>query len=626
MQGVWFMAKLDEFWNLTQNLLDEDTDEQPPSVSSTGQIENQEIEQMHHAEATAHRASPGSPGAVVAVVMVGLLLVSSLVAVFIWSASDEDPNDIDGDGLANGLDDCFDGFDEWAYDKSLDHDSDGCHDGEEDDDDDNDTVPDDTDACPTGSIDWIPTAETDHDGDGCHDFMEDTDDDNDNVSDLLDVFPLDASEWQDTDNDGVGDNGDAFPDDPDEQLDTDGDGWGDNSDVFPWNNAEWADADGDALGDNTDPDDDNDGTLDEDDLHLGKDIGVMVKLENFTLFDAVDLFSERGDIRFCISVNDGYNGCMNPYESDFYVGERKYVGINSSHNLPESIRYHYINISVIDWDPLFDDDVDIHPDEGVLTYSTVYDSLAAEQNLSFVANGSGDGDAGSLEFSLVPLDYLGMTSFNMYWQFSGEFHSIQIDTTHADYLMYRNMNHAIDWTFAYSNADIIPQYAAFSTPNDATIKATADQLRADAISKGYTSDIDILRYIYAFVGQIQYAYDIDTTNFSEYPKYPLEMLYDLSGDCEDSSALFISLVEALGYDAALMLGSVKATEDDEWGGHAWPVVALDNHEGWSINGVGAKANLTYYFVESTAYYEGSSDIGVNPWYEIADEAFYDVEE
>ena len=71
---------------------------------------------------------------------------------------------------------------------------------------------------------------------------------------------------------------------------------------------------------------------------------------------------------------------------------------------------------------------------------------------------------------------------------------------------------------------------------------------------------------------------------------------------------------------------VKATEDDEWGGHAWPVVALDNHEGWGINGVGAKANLTYFFVESTAYYEGSSDLGVNPWYEITDEVFYDVEE
>lgn len=614
-----------EFWSLAQDLPDDEQAEAPPLEQVPSERAAYE-EQSVQVEATAQRASVGSPGLIVGIVLVGILLLSSLVAVVIWNFSDYDPNDIDGDGLANGLDDCFDGFAEWTYDESLDHDGDGCHDGEEDGDDDNDTVPDDTDACPTGSIDWLPTAETDHDGDGCHDFMEDDDDDNDNVSDLLDVFPLDASEWQDTDHDGVGDNGDAFPEDPFEQLDTDGDGWGDNSDVFPWNVAEWADADGDGLGDNTDPDDDNDGTLDEDDLHLGKDIGVMVRLENFTLFDAVDLFSDRGDIRFCISVNDGYNGCMSPYESAFYIGERRDVGINSSYNLPESTRYHYINISVIDWDPLFDDDVDIHPDEGVLTYSAVYDSLATEQNLSFVANGSGDGDAGSLEFSLEPLDYLGMTRVEYYWNFGGQTHGIQITSTHADYLMYRNMNHAIDWSNAYTNADIISQYAAFSTPNDGTVKATADQLRADAISKGYTSDIDILRYIYGFVGKIQYAYDIDTTNFSEYPKYPLEMLYDRSGDCEDSSALFISLVEALGYDAGLMLGSVKATEDDEWGGHAWPVVALDNHEGWSINGVGAKANLTYYFVESTAYYEGSSDIGVNPWYEITDEAFYDVEE
>ena len=54
--------------------------------------------------------------------------------------------------------------------------------------------------------------------------------------------------------------------------------------------------------------------------------------------------------------------------------------------------------------------------------------------------------------------------------------------------------------------------------------------------------------------------------------------------------------------------------------------ALVAHEGWSINGVGAKSNLTYYFVESTAYYEGSSGYRRQPLYEITDEAFYDVEE
>ncbi|MBH34535.1 MAG: hypothetical protein CMB74_03690 [Euryarchaeota archaeon] len=620
------MVGQDEFWSLAQDLLGDEQAQAPPQE----QVPSEQVayeEQPVQVEATAQRASIGSPGLIVGVVLVGILLLSSLIAVVIWNFSDYDPNDLDGDGVANGLDDCFDGFDEWTSVESLDHDRDGCHDGEEDDDDDNDTVPDDADACPTGGIDWLPTAETDNDADGCHDVMEDTDDDNDNVSDELDAFPLDASEWKDMDGDGVGDNGDAFPEDPSEQLDTDGDGWGDNSDVFPWNGAEWADEDDDGLGDNTDPDDDNDGTLDEDDLHLGKDIGVRIRFERFTLFDAVDWLTDRGDMYFCYSVYNQSDICHHGNGAlTVTVGEPEFVGVNASINLDESLRYHWIELSVFDQDPLIDDDVDIHPDEGALRYAVVYDSLALEQNLSFVANGSGDGDAGSLEFSLEPLDYLGMTSFNLYWQFSGEYHSIQIDTTYADYLMYRNMNHAIDWTNAVTYADIIPQYAAFSTPNDVTVMATADKLRADAISKGYTSDIDILRYIYAFVGQIQYAYDLDTTNFSEYPKYPLEMLYDRSGDCEDSSALFISLVEYLGYDAGLMLGMVKATEDDEWGGHAWPVVALDNHEGWSINGVGAKANLTYYFVESTAYYEGSSDIGVNPWYEITDEAFYDVEE
>ncbi|MCH1616805.1 MAG: transglutaminase-like domain-containing protein [Candidatus Poseidonia sp.] len=617
------MEEEGSFWRLAHDLVGEHEDDTPSVDTSGGE---QDAEQSPQVKASAQRVEIGSPGLLVAVVLIAVLLLSSLIGVLIWNYSGFDPNDVDGDGIANGLDNCYEGLSEWTSTETLDHDADGCQDVEEDDDDDNDTVPDSVDLCPLGFIDWRPDPASDHDADGCHDEREDNDDDNDNVSDELDVFPLDGSEWQDTDSDGVGDNRDAFPEDPAEQIDTDGDGWGDNTDVFPWDGAEWSDADGDGLGDNTDPDDDNDGALDENDLHLGKDVGVLIRFERFTLYDAVDWFSDQGDMYFCYSIYNQSDICSQGNGAlTVTVGEPEIIGLNVSFNLDESLRYHWIELSAYDRDPLVDDDVDIHPDEGVVTYSVVYDSLAAEQNLSFIANGSGDGDAGSLEFSLEPLDYLGMTWFEYSWRFGGVMQSIQIDTTYADYLMYRNMNHAIDWSNAYSNQDIIPQYASFATPNDATVNATANQLRSDAIAQGYTSDIDILRYVYAFVGQIQYAYDIDTTNYSEYPKYPLEMLYDQSGDCEDSSALFISLVESLGYDAALMLGSVKATEDDEWGGHAWPVVALDNHDGWSINGVGAKANLTYYFVESTAYADGSSDIGENPWYEIADEAFYDVE-
>ena len=49
------------------------------------------------------------------------------------------------------------------------------------------------------------------------------------------------------------------------QTDDDNDGTLDDDDAFPLDAAESADFDGDGTGDNADTDDDNDGTLDDDD-------------------------------------------------------------------------------------------------------------------------------------------------------------------------------------------------------------------------------------------------------------------------------------------------------------------------------------------------------------------------
>ena len=51
--------------------------------------------------------------------------------------------------------------------------------------------------------------------------------------------------------------------------------------------------------------------------------------------------------------------------------------MNASINLDESCVITGLNLCS---NPLIDDDVDIHPDEGVLRYAVVYDSLAFEQN------------------------------------------------------------------------------------------------------------------------------------------------------------------------------------------------------------------------------------------------------
>lgn len=108
-------------------------------------------------------------------------------------------------------------------------------------------------------------------GDAC-----DTDDDGDGVPDAFDAFPLDAAESGDFDSDGMGNVAD--PDD-------DNDGVADASDNCPWvSNAGQHDADSDSIGDVCDPapdgsDTDGDGVFDiHDDFPM--DAGAAVDTDN----------------------------------------------------------------------------------------------------------------------------------------------------------------------------------------------------------------------------------------------------------------------------------------------------------------------------------------------------------
>ena len=93
---------------------------------------------------------------------------------------------------------------------------------------------------------------------------------------------------------------------------------------------------------------------------------------------------------------------------------------------------------------------------------------------------------------------------------------------------------------------------AISTPDAQYIIDLAEELEDMAIQNGYTSDIAKASFILEFVGSIPYQYDIDGMGVSEYPKYPIEMLWEGAGDCEDAALiLYISLMEAIDFDAIL---------------------------------------------------------------------------
>ncbi len=107
---------------------------------------------------------------------------------------------------------------------------------------------------------------------------------------------------------------------------------------------------------------------------------------------------------------------------------------------------------------------------------------------------------------------------------------------------------------------------------------------------------------------IEYVYD---PLWYEYPRYPVEMLVDQIGDCEDTAILYTSLVRTLGYGALMV---AVDTSGDGNADHmvAWVpveqsfVTAHPDRSFWQYQG------KTYAFAE-TAVEGGYLALGVDPW-------------
>lgn len=94
-------------------------------------------------------------------------------------------------------------------------------------------------------------------------------------------------------------------------------------------------------------------------------------------------------------------------------------------------------------------------------------------------------------------------------------------------------------------------------------------------------------FVTTFIQGLPYTVDSVTTGSDEYPRYPIETLFDRGGDCEDTSILATAILDAMGYDVAL-LDLVDAE-------HMAVGIALANTYGWSYTYNGKK----YYYLETT---------------------------
>lgn len=147
------------------------------------------------------------------------------------------------------------------------------------------------------------------------------------------------------------------------------------------------------------------------------------------------------------------------------------------------------------------------------------------------------------------------------------------------YHYYRNLGR-------YMGVENLPNYINEEN-NQKVIQSIVVALR-DVAEDLHYNDAAVAREIAKFVQDcIEYQYDSDTTGEDEYPRYPIETIYERQGDCEDTSILMAALLKEWGYEVGFL----------HLPGHiAVALRTADNYSGgdyYEING------HRYLYIEST---------------------------
>jgi hypothetical protein len=241
-------------------------------------------------------------------------------------------------------------------------------------------------------------------------------------------------------------------------------------------------------------------------------------------------------------------------------GNSWYATIGETHTINKEIIFNinddqrYTDIRVIMWDDDFilePDPIDIDGHNESKALSIVFDGMTGTwsgDDTDGYTDGSDDGteniddDDGILWYSIAIVD---MQYNKVYqWMYGFRQYSLQVNIPKDRYTYYR---YASTNRWPVTNSE----KAAFVTSDESIIIQIANEMKSRA--SGNNLDYkETVNFALSFVQSLKYAYDNESVGSNEYWRFPVETLIDELGDCEDTSVLFASLMEAMGYDAVLL--------------------------------------------------------------------------
>lgn len=107
----------------------------------------------------------------------------------------------------------------------------------------------------------------------------------------------------------------------------------------------------------------------------------------------------------------------------------------------------------------------------------------------------------------------------------------------------------------------------------------------DMARQYHFTDTQKVNFVITFVQSMPYTTDSVTAKADEYPRFPVETLFDRGGDCEDTAILVAAILSRMGHDVALL----------HLPGHMAVGIALPGATGRYYNHNGVK----YYYLETT---------------------------
>lgn len=132
---------------------------------------------------------------------------------------------------------------------------------------------------------------------------------------------------------------------------------------------------------------------------------------------------------------------------------------------------------------------------------------------------------------------------------------------------------------------------ARDTYGDAVIGNLVNILRDGARKAGYNGP-QTVNMVVLFVQSLPDVPDDVSTGKDEYPRYPMETLWDNGGDCEDTAILTAKLLKTMGYDVVLFeIPPLQVNSQ----GHMAVGVWSQNVDGTYVNYNGRN----YYYLETT---------------------------